>query len=77
MDRGEAGFPSLDLPIAPRGEKRGHQEDRTPGGDAERPLVVVDTPGHDDPSGAELDSKEAREARLELEAELREHRQLI
>ena len=39
-------------------------------GDAERELIVVDTPGHDDPSGAELDSKESREALGALAADL-------
>ena len=39
-------------------------------GDSERELIVVDTPGHDDPVGCELDSKEAREALGEMAADL-------
>jgi len=39
-------------------------------GDAERAVVVVDTPGHDDPAGAEIESKEAREKLGEMAADL-------
>ena len=39
-------------------------------GDAERPVVAVDTPGHDDPAGAEIESKEAREKLGEMAADL-------
>lgn len=39
-------------------------------GDADRELIVVDTPGHDDPKGCEIDSKEARDALGALAADL-------
>ena len=39
-------------------------------GDASRPFVAVDTPGHDDPAGSEIDSPEAREVLGELAADL-------
>ena len=39
-------------------------------GDPERELIIVDTPGHDDPAGNELDSKEAREALGAIAADL-------
>jgi len=39
-------------------------------GDAERPVVAVDTPGHDDPAGAEIENKEAREKLGEMAADL-------
>ena len=39
-------------------------------GDLERELLVVDTPGHDDPAGCDLDSQEARETLGELAADL-------
>lgn len=39
-------------------------------GDENRPLLVVDTPGHDDPSGADLSTQEARDAVAELAADL-------
>jgi len=39
-------------------------------GDAERELVVVDTPGHDDPAGCDLDDPAARDALGELAADL-------
>ena len=39
-------------------------------GDPNRLLTVVDTPGHDDPSGSDLDSKECREALGALAADL-------
>lgn len=39
-------------------------------GEESRPLVVVDTPGHDDSSGAELDSQEARDTLGAIAADL-------
>ena len=39
-------------------------------GDAKRSFVAVDSPGHDDPSGADIDSPEAREKLGELAADL-------
>ena len=39
-------------------------------GDAERSVVAIDTPGHDDPAGAEIESKEAREKLGEMAADL-------
>ena len=39
-------------------------------GDPERELIVVDTPGHDDPAGNDIDSKAARDALGEIAADL-------
>ena len=39
-------------------------------GDSERAVVAVDTPGHDDPAGAEIENKEAREKLGEMAADL-------
>lgn len=39
-------------------------------GDVGRPVVAVDTPGHDDPAGAEIENAEAREKMGELAADL-------
>ena len=39
-------------------------------GQADRELIVMDTPGHDDPAGNEIDSKEARDALGEMAADL-------
>jgi len=39
-------------------------------GDSERAVVAVDTPGHDDPAGAEIETKEAREKLGEMAADL-------
>ena len=39
-------------------------------GDASRPVIAVDTPGHDDPAGAEIENAEAREKMGELAADL-------
>jgi len=39
-------------------------------GDPERELIVVDTPGHDDPAGNEIDSQEARDVLGEIAADL-------
>ena len=41
-------------------------------GDEERPFVVVDTPGHDDPEAAEVDKAEAREVLSALATDLHE-----
>eukprot|EP00908_Phaeocystis_cordata_P011564 Transcript_22476.p1 GENE.Transcript_22476~~Transcript_22476.p1 ORF type:complete len:480 (+),score=262.31 Transcript_22476:80-1441(+) len=39
-------------------------------GDESRPVVAVDTPGHDDPAGAEIENAESREKLGELAADL-------
>jgi len=39
-------------------------------GDPDRELIVVDTPGHDDPAGCEIGSQEARDHLGELAADL-------
>jgi len=39
-------------------------------GEESRPFVAIDTPGHDDPAGADIDSPEARKALGELAADL-------
>lgn len=39
-------------------------------GDEAMPFIAVDTPGHDDPAGADIDSPEAREALGEIAADL-------
>jgi len=39
-------------------------------GDAERELIVVDTPGHDDPAGGDIDSQEARDVLGAIAADL-------
>ena len=39
-------------------------------GDPQRELIVVDTPGHDDPAGNEIDSQEARDVLGEIAADL-------
>lgn len=39
-------------------------------GDADRPLVIVDTPGHDDTEGKQLESKQSRDALREQAADL-------
>jgi len=39
-------------------------------GDPSRPVIALDTPGHDDPAGAEIENAEAREKMGELAADL-------
>jgi len=39
-------------------------------GDPEREFIVVDTPGHDDPAGCEIDSQEARDVLGAIAADL-------
>uniref|UniRef100_A0A7S3U2M3 G domain-containing protein n=1 Tax=Strombidinopsis acuminata TaxID=141414 RepID=A0A7S3U2M3_9SPIT len=39
-------------------------------GDESKPFTAIDTPGHDDPDGADIDSPEAREALGEMAADL-------
>mmetsp|Transcript_9812 Transcript_9812/g.32200 ORF Transcript_9812/g.32200 Transcript_9812/m.32200 type:complete len:458 (-) Transcript_9812:399-1772(-) len=39
-------------------------------GDRGKPFTAIDTPGHDDPDGADIDSPEAREALGEIAADL-------
>merc|ERR1719291_1571536 len=39
-------------------------------GDAEKPFIAIDTPGHDDSAGADIDSPEARNKLAQLAADL-------
>ena len=62
-------------PSSSRLRRRLRQKDR-PGcqrarrGEEERELIVVDTPGHDDPAGGDIDSQEARDVLGAIAADL-------